>query len=370
MAVRLSDVSLNRDNNFNLIRFIAASMVIIFHSYPLTGTVGGPLYGLGLSFGHVAVDIFFVTSGFLITGSLVARNNLLAFSVARVLRIFPALIVAVLFCVFVVGLYFTTQPAEIYLSNPVIYDFLRNNSLLVVGPLHWNLPGVFEANAYKSAVNGSLWTLPFEIKMYAILAFLGVFAFISPSIISRQAFTVLIVGIAVVSMAAFLINHTMQYTQSYDYIFTSRFAGMFFAGGAIYLLRDKILLSNRLFFACLITLAYFSDKPAVFFVLYSLVISYLVVYLAYIPSGWVRGFNRLGDYSYGVYIYAFPVQQMIAATVAGVTATTMTAFAWPITLVLAILSWHLIEKPMLGKKECYLVIQAHLHRLPFLQKRS
>ena len=120
MAIALSDLSSSRANNFNLIRFIAASMVIIYHSYPLTGTIGGLLHEQGISLGHVAVDIFFVTSGFLITGSLVARKNLLAFVVARILRIYPALIVAVCFCVFIIGVYFTTQPIESYLSNPVI----------------------------------------------------------------------------------------------------------------------------------------------------------------------------------------------------------------------------------------------------------
>jgi len=370
MALLLSDVSSDRDNNFNLIRFIAASMVIFYHAYPLTGTLGGPLNQFGLSLGHVAVDIFFVTSGFLITGSLMVRENMLAFIVARILRIYPALIVAVLFCVFVVGLYFTTQPTASYLSNPGVYQFIKNNVLLIAGPLYWYLPGVFESNVYKGAVNGSLWTLPFELYMYALLAFLGAFAFISPRMISRKTFTFLIVVIAAVSMFAYLLNQVMHYTDSYDFIFTSRFTAMFFAGGTLYLLRDRVLLSNRLFFACLITLTFFSSHPQIIMVLYSLMVAYLVIYLAYVPSGWIRQFNRLGDYSYGVYIYAFPVQQMVAATIVGVGVTTMIAIAWPVTLILAMLSWHIIEKPMLGKKDCYLMIKAYLHRLPFVASKK
>lgn len=368
MSILLSEASVSRDNNFNLIRFTAALMVIIYHSYPLTGTSGGPLHAQGISLGHIAVDIFFVTSGFLITGSMITRNNLVAFIVARILRIYPALIVAVLFCVFIVGLLFTTQSVESYLSNPTIYSFLKNNSLLVVGPLHWNLPNVFEMNPYKMAVNGSLWTLPFEIQMYAILAFLGMFLVVSPYMVSKRTFTILVVGIALISMVAFLTNQIMQFTQSYNYIFTSRFAGMFFTGGAIFLLKDKFLLSHRIFGTCIALLLYFSDNPTVFMTLYSLTIAYLVIYLAYIPSGIIRNFNRLGDYSYGLYIYAFPVQQMIAATVVGVSMTTMTIIALPLTLILAVLSWHTVEKPMLKKKDCYITIQAYLYKLPFFQK--
>ena len=363
MAVRLSDVVSGRDNNFNLIRFIAASMVIFFHAYPLTGTHGGPLQSLGLSLGHVAVDIFFVTSGYLVTGSLVNRENLLAFIVARILRIYPALIVAVLFCVFGVGLFFTTQPVGAYLSDPSIYHFLRNNALLIE-PLHWYLPGVFDDNIYKGAVNGSLWTLPYEIKMYVILAALGSLVFISPGIIGRRTFRVLIVSMASIAMLAYLLNHALQYTKSFDFIFTSRFIAMFFAGATCYLFRESILLSVRLFVLLLAVLVYFSDAPSVFFILYSLVLSYLVLFAAYVPAGRIRYFNRLGDYSYGVYIYAFPVQQSIAAMAAGVSAMTMAAIAWPITLLLAVISWHLIEKPMLAKKDFFQ--RLHLHWRKFI----
>ena len=370
MAVLLSDISSSRDNNFNLIRFIAASMVIIGHSYPLTGTVGEPLHTLGISFGHVAVDIFFITSGFLVTGSLVNRKNLLAFTVARILRIYPALIVAVLFCVFVIGLYFTVQPATTYLFSPDTYMFLRNNSLLVAGPLHWYLPGVFEENIYKGAVNGSLWTLPYEIKMYAILAFLGLFVFIPSRLISKKLFTVLVVTLAFVSMVAFLVNQSLQYTESFDFIFTSRFMAMFFTGGSCYLLKNRLILSTKIFFTGLIVLVYFSDNPAIFFILYSLMVAYFVIYLAYIPSGRIRNFNRLGDYSYGLYIYAFPVQQAVAATLVGVSATMMMAVAWPVTLMLAVLSWYLIEKPILAKKDCYLIIQQYWKRIPVMFRKN
>jgi peptidoglycan/LPS O-acetylase OafA/YrhL len=369
VAILLSDVSSDRDNNFNLIRFVAASMVVIHHSYPLTGTVGGPLHGLGLSLGHIAVDIFFVTSGFLITRSLVTRNNLLAFIIARVLRIYPALIVSVLFCVFVVGWYFTKHTTELYLSNSSIFSFIFNNSLLIAGPLHWNLPGVFESNPFKMAVNGSLWTLPFEIKMYALLAFLGI-PLISPRLLSRKVFTRLIIIIAFVLMGGFLINHTMQYTESFEFIYTSRLGGQFFIGGALYLMKDHVLLYGRAFFACLAVLVYFSDNPPVLMTLYSLVIAYLVIYLAYAPSRWARTFNHLGDYSYGVYIYAFPIQQMISALIVGVSATTMTIIAWPVTLILAVFSWHIIEKPILEKKGCHIALQHYFHRLPFLQKKG
>ncbi len=146
MASRLSQHTSNRDNNFNLLHFIAASMVLFSHSYALSGTAGEPLKELvGFSLGHIVVDIFFVTSGFLVTASLLTRNNLLAFIWARFLRIYPALTISVIFCV-VVGLFFTTRSRLSYLANGEIYKFIIYNLNLILGHIQYSLPNVFADN--------------------------------------------------------------------------------------------------------------------------------------------------------------------------------------------------------------------------------
>ena len=167
MNAWLGQCSNSRNNNFNLIRFIAASLVLYSHSYALTSYSDDPLQNLTsfrfLSFGSLAVDIFFVTSGFLVTNSLFGRKNIFAFVWARILRIYPALIIAVLFCIFVVGLYFTELSAEAYLSHDESLSFFLYNAFLLSGDIQHTLPGVFldlrikadvispEKNAYSSS---------------------------------------------------------------------------------------------------------------------------------------------------------------------------------------------------------------------------
>lgn len=104
MGNLISKYTKSRNNNYNLIRFLAATLVLFTHSFALTfgsGTAEPLRNTLGITWGTIAVDVFFVTSGFLIASSFFQRNNVTAFVWARILRIYPALIVALLFCVFV-----------------------------------------------------------------------------------------------------------------------------------------------------------------------------------------------------------------------------------------------------------------------------
>jgi len=172
MSIPLSDYTISRNNNFNLIRFIAAVLVLFSHSFALVLGVADtePLVVLvGMTAGTIAVDVFFIASGFLITSSYVARNNLLTFFWARLLRIYPALIISVLFCVFVLGPLFTKNNLDDYLSDSQTYRYLVKNAILFFG-VEYRLPGVFLDLPYAAIVNGSLWTLPYEVRLYVILA--------------------------------------------------------------------------------------------------------------------------------------------------------------------------------------------------------
>lgn len=357
MSILLSDVAVSRNNNFNLIRFIAATMVIVSHSYPLTGGGAEPLGQWGFSLGHIAVDIFFITSGFLVTGSLIRRGSLLAFAAARIMRIYPALIVAVLFCAFILGLVFTTQKPLEYLLNESVYDFIINNSLLIAGPIHYSLPGVFESNPYKLAVNGSLWTLPWEVRMYALVACVWFILRFFPNSAGTKVFGYAIVGIGVAALVAYLVNHVMQFTDSHNYIYGTRFIATFFIGAAFYIFKDYIRLSWPVFLVTAGMMYLFSDHLKVLFIIYSVTIPYLVLCLAYLPTGLLLKFNKFGDYSYGIYIYAFPVQQAVAALYVGVGVLEMFFLSFLITLLLAIFSWHVIEKPTLHRKDFYIPLK-------------
>ena len=149
-----------RDNNFNLIRIIAAFAVLVDHSYALSlGSAEAVPTIIGMSLAVLPVDVFFVTSGFLVTASLLKRQSAIEFVLARVLRIYPALLVMQVLVVFGLGLFFTTAGRASYLVNYHTLLYLIKGSTLVTC-VDQTLPGVFQNNPFKNTVNGSLWTMP------------------------------------------------------------------------------------------------------------------------------------------------------------------------------------------------------------------
>ena len=345
----MSAYSSSRDNNFNLIRFVAAALVLYSHSFAIAlGSADAePLIKtIGMTWGMIAVDVFFVASGFLVTGSYTARRNLLVFVWARIMRIYPALIVAVLFCVSIVGLSYTTLSAWEYLSTAQTFKFFIKNSLLFFG-LEYDLPGVFAGNPWKYAVNGSLWTLPYEVRMYAMLAII-LFSvdWIQDRLGGNGAAKYVLLIIAILAVTANIANHFSTYTSvQFIHLLT-----MFFIGATCYAWRERFYLSVRTFLIFLTLVLIASFDPKIFFVLYVISLPYLMLFIAYVPSGRIRNFNKIGDYSYGMYIYAFPVQQSIGATIPGISVGMMIITSFSVALILSVLSWHLIEKRCLKFK--------------------
>ena len=368
MGQMLAAHTSNRNNNFNLIRFIAASLVLYSHSFALV--LGGaryePLYNtIGFSWGSIAVDVFFVTSGFLITASYFARNDLAFFSWARILRIYPALIVCSLICVFIVGLSFTELTTAAYLTDFGTYKYLIRNSLLISG-IEFNLPGVFLDLPYKGLINASLWTLPYEVLMYTLLAIaLLMISFCQTRKILPFSTKQLMLAMAVSAVIINIANHHYQFAPNKPVHLFS----MFFVGASFFLWKEHIFLTSKLFAVLLIAvLASATINKDIFFVIYVLSIPYLTFFLAYMPSGKVKEFNKFGDYSYGIYIYAFPVQQSIVALMPQASVTTMILLSSLVTFFLAFLSWHLIEKRFLKMKSSYVVFEKFLMYLRLAPK--
>lgn len=342
----------SRENNFNLLRFIAASMVLVSHSFPLaTGSgISEPLKRfIGITFGHIAVDVFFITSGFLITGSLLRSKSYFSYVAARALRIYPALFVAISLIVFVMGPLVTSLSIGEYFSKETFVYFAKNVTLFM-GVSH-TLPGVFENIPWHSAVNGSLWTLPYELKMYFYLFVVFVLLKESraylPDFIKRfYKFEYVIATLAITSVTLHIANH-FYFHMFNDFI---RLFSFFFVGSFFYCFAHRIVLNNLLFFVAtgLLVVSLFSKDA--FMLCYILLLPYLVFYLAYIPRGIIRKFNQLGDYSYGIYIYSFPIQQLTAFAIVGISVLQMTVLAGVITLCFAMASWHIVEKRSLSFK--------------------
>jgi peptidoglycan/LPS O-acetylase OafA/YrhL len=352
MRMKLADCTHGRDNNFNLIRIAAAFAVLVSHSYPLAlgPKAVEPLAELlGMTLGTIAVDVFFFTSGFLVTASLLMRQSVKQFVWARILRIYPALIVVVLLSVFGLGLFFTTQSSMAYLTDVKIYKYLIKCSTLITG-VNQHLPGVFENNPFKNAVNGSLWTMPYELKMYIVLT--GVWLIVQLIPVGRiKVFKIILVLSAVISWILLILVHFNVVNTGGKSL---KLFYMFFSGASFYILREKIILSPILFSFFLLLLVGSSFDRDIFFVSYVVVVGYFILYFAYVPSGIVRKYNNIGDFSYGVYVYSFPVQQSVAALIPGVSPLVMFAFSSIATLILAVLSWSFVEKSALHLKDCWL----------------
>lgn len=346
--MKISFYSQGRDNNFNLIRIVAAISVLITHSFALvmgSGEAEPFRESLGMTMGSIAVDVFFITSGFLVTSSLMGRKSIVEFAWARVLRVFPALLVMLLLTVFVLGVYFSELPALQYLSSAKTYVYLVKCATLILGAAY-ELPGVFADNPYKIAVNGSLWTMPHEVRMYAILAIIWV-ALRRSNKNRLNVFRAAVVGVAFFAGAYAIFDHLYLHFEGYF----SRLLFMFFLGSVYCVLRERIILVRWLFWIFVFLLLLSTLSKQVFFFVYIFTVPYILFYFAYIPAGSLRKYNRLGDYSYGVYIYAFPVQQSIAALLPGISVPQMIVFSAAITMVFSILSWHLVEKRSLDFKE-------------------
>ncbi|HTD03321.1 acyltransferase [Undibacterium sp.] len=344
--MHLSGLIQGTNNNFNLIRFIAASAVLVGHSFALLGQPEPLGQSLGMSIGSIAVDLFFITSGFLVASSLLTRQSTADYILARVLRIYPALIVMLMLTVFGLGTFFTSVPLGHYFSSPETYSYLLKCATLV-GGVAFYLPGVFDDNPYKAAVNGSLWSMVWEIKMYILLLLFWV------ACGSKIGNKVKRFGYLIISNA--LLACTLVLARSFFDLEESRFVRfdfMFFTGAAFSVLKKRISLSFGIFVTCCIalTVSAFINKQA-FFCIYHLSIAYVLFYLAYVPAGFLRKFNAFGDNSYGIYIYAFPIQQSVIALLPGVSVSLLTIISFPVTLCFARASWYLVEQPALNLKK-------------------
>ena len=237
----LSELSKDRNNNLDIMRFFAAVCVIISHSIPLSkGEEYADFISVytsgSLSIGGIAVGIFFVAGGFLISKSMERVKTAKDFFSSRCIRIFPPLIFVILISVFVLGPVLTQLPLVSYFINKNTYLYLINMILI---PVH-ALPGVFENNIYPEVVNGPLWTLPVEFICY-ILCFLA----FKTKFFNKKNYLYTIPLATVICALVLYLNNSF---------FTSviRPVLLFYIGFGMYVLRDYIKLSAKYNFLAII----------------------------------------------------------------------------------------------------------------------
>lgn len=360
----LSQFDGNRTNNFTTIRILLAWCVLYGHSFSIhyDKNVTVPLNWLfkgSTWIGAVAVHGFFVISGFLVAASFINRG-LRDYVISRALRILPALTVCVFLIVFILGPIYTSLELSQYFQTGFTYTYLWN--ALAWPQFQGKLPGVFQDITHEF-VNGSLWTISGEVRCYALLAILGTIGFFKKRWVSNVGLLlILLIGIYSFSDLP-LIGIKERWARPSLYFLI----GVFF-----YVNRDKILIDARLAVLAAVLL-YFSFGQPWYTYLFPLPFCYLVFYVAY-ASPFLNTDKYLGDISYGLYIYAWPVQQMVCSYNLDFTAVQNTIYSTIFTVILAYASWHWIEKPALNLKSKFMAYRlsdllpshftAHDKRLP------
>ena len=349
-----------RDNNFNLVRFLAAGFVLVSHSWPLSATPGEPLERFaGFSLGHLGVDIFFVVSGFLVTGSLLARASLADFGRARALRIFPALAASAFGTAILVGPFVTTVPVLQYFTNADTWRYALQNSVTWPMGVRWWLPGAFLDNPGGPTVNGALWSLPWELTMYVMLAVLGAVLLRPRGPTATARLRAVVVAGAGMAALGHGVNEALELTTQFEVVQGLRLTALFFSAAALQLQRERVPLRTPLFVAALALLVLAMGAGGGWLALYPLALGYVVLWLALVPAGRLRLYNRIGDYSYGFYLWQFPIQQWVMLRRPDSTPLELMSIAAPITLALAALSWHFVEAPALAWKRAAGTAEPH-----------
>ncbi len=344
MANTIAALLHGRDNNFNLIRFLAASAVILDHSFALVAhdSAASALVDVArLEIGKVAVDVFFIVSGFLVTRSVVTQPTLVDYGVARFLRLFPGLFVATIFIAFVLGPLVTIVSWQDYFSDPRTWLFVPLTTSLITHSL--TLPGVFDAVPESGVIDPPLWTLRYETMCYVLLAIFACLGMLATR--GRAALTLALIfgGYLVVTFATPLRADIAAIDSA------ARFVLCFFVGGALYLFADKIKLS----LAAVLLLgaaAFAAQGTPVYEMALRVALGYGLIWFALVPAGAIRRFNLIGDYSYGLYILCFPIQQTFVMLDPGITPWALFVCSFPAVLALAVLSWHFVEHPALRRK--------------------
>jgi peptidoglycan/LPS O-acetylase OafA/YrhL len=338
---------MDRRNNFDALRLLAATAVIFSHAFllatdrqdsePLMLLTGGQTI-----LGVLGVFVFFVISGYLVTESWVRAPSLARFALKRALRIYPGLAACILVLTFGLGPLVGTLPLGDYLSSYGTYDFLGANLLLHID--HNSLPGVwFTGRELGHIVDGPLWSLPVEVAMYVMVAALGA------SRLLRVPVLVALLGVGLLAIALDVSNwRDWDFTGSVLWLL-----GFFAMGMLLQQFPARRVLDGRI--ALLALAGLIASVPLHAFIqLFPLCGSYLVIYLALHPALPVIPAARFGDLSYGLYIYGWPVEQTVLYLRPEASWWELFLIAYPATAVVAFLSWHLVEKRALRLKRAAL----------------
>jgi len=352
----LGDILAPEANSFGLLRLTMALLVLVSHGYFLRygTTAAEPLRAwTGHALGEHAVQVFFFLSGILIAQSFERSRSLLDFAAARVLRIFPALAVCVLLTAVAMGPLMSGLGTAEYFSSRGAYAYVLRTLSLSTGSAP--LPGVFANNPAPDLVNLSLWTLKYEVLCYLGLALAGLAGLFSQE---RR-------GVACLLLAVFLATvfiDAPKPIETFTALDNMRYFALYFGMGTLaYLGRDYLVIraSVLLILAPLFVFAIgtrFAELTSALF------LGYATLWAAAMRYGPLRNVANRIDLSYGTYIFACPLQQIIVEQAPQLGPGSQIVLGLAIVLPLALFSWLAIERPAIGLRKA-LVAQLQNRRL-------
>jgi peptidoglycan/LPS O-acetylase OafA/YrhL len=326
-----------RPSGFDYMRIMLAISVILLHSFEVsygnqimidiwTNRIIRPFVAL-------IIPMFFALSGFLVAGSLERNKSLISFLGLRAIRLMPGLAVEITLSAMILGPILTNKNLTQYFTNPEFFHYFTN----IIGIINYKLPGLFSQNPYSYIVNSQLWTEPFEIEGYAVMALIASIGLFQ----SKRLLFAAAVAIQL-SVAIFVLIHP----QPFELFGLARLLiGPFLAGFCLYRCREIIPYNRIIAILCAIILYFLLRHSKSDDYMVPFPVAYLTVYLGLLNPPR----NRIvlsGDYSYGMYIYGYPIQQAFASL------GPWTHHWWldmivclPITAAFAIFSWFFVEKP-------------------------
>lgn len=349
-------------NAFDFVRLLAAFGVLFSHSF-LVNRLPELKFFDGETLGQVCVFVFFAVSGYLIQSSWARSKNLREFAVNRALRIYPGLIVCLLVTTFFLAPVVSTSNMGIYFTSSEPYRYFYSSLVMLFQPRYVSISGVFDALPDARMINGSLWTIRYELTMYAVLAGL---ALLSKN--NVRTLFVVVIGCMLFWVGAIAYGSTdpmvalwrLSYLGLSGYLL--KFAPFFLVGAILAKIRPIYLNTYAAIIAALI-LAITANSKFIVILLWVL-LPYCIVVFAHKAPRWLHHVGKHGDFSYGVYLYAFPIQQALIHFGVAQWWHQLVA-ASVITFFLAALSWRFVESPALRLKR-----RVHPNKMPIIKQNA
>lgn len=331
-----------RATGFDYMRLTLAILVVVWHSVATSygkAAAAQIMESPARALVALILPMFFALSGFLVSGSLERSKTLFVFLGLRVIRIFPALCVEVFISALLLGPIFTQFALSSYFADPTFHRYFFN----IIGHIQYALPGVFVSNPLPNVVNGQLWTVPYELECYVVLAAIAALGATRNKRLFLAGLLVLI-GYTLVKQAMFTNNEIAIANRTVP---GGALVASFLTGVSIFAFREELPWSKTLgIFSILLSVLLLSIPYGDAFA--TIPIAYVTIYLGLMNP---RKISLLkgADYSYGIFLYGFAIQQAVSAS------GDWTHTWWlnclivlPISCLIAAFSWHYIEKPALG----------------------